>query len=75
MDVRIQETEKGSQIDIHTDRKIAVAVEGEEERIYLPEESDNNTSYYAESYEGLRSTDFGYQLVHEGEISDFEILG
>ena len=75
MDVQTKETEKGLQIDVYTDKKVAVVVQGREERIYLPESSENNSSYYSEDYEGLRETSFGYRLRHAGNISDFKVLG
>ena len=75
MDVRIQETEEGHEIDVYTDKKIAVVVKGDEERIYLPESSENNSTYYTENYEGLNPTQFGYKLVHRGRMTEYEILG
>lgn len=75
MDARIQETGEGHEIDVYTDKKIAVVVKGEEERIYLPESSENDSTYYTENYEGLNPTDFGYKLVHRGPLTDYKILG
>lgn len=75
MDVQIQETEKGYEIDVYTDKKIAVVVKGDEERIYLPESSKNNSTYYTENYKGLNPTEFGYKLIHRGQLTEYEVLG
>lgn len=75
MDVQIQETEEGHEIDVYTDKKIAVVVKGGEERIYLPESSKNNSTYYTENYEGLNPTEYGYKLIHRGQMTDYKILG
>ncbi|WEL22982.1 hypothetical protein [Candidatus Nanohalovita haloferacivicina] len=74
MDVQTSETEEGLQIDVYTDQKAAIVVRDPEERIYLPENASEAETYYTEDYQGLVKTDFGYRLLHKGEISDFKVL-
>lgn len=75
MELEILESDKGHEIKVYTDRKIAVAVQGNEERIYLPETGSDKTSYYSEEIEALLPTEYGYKVTHTGNIENVEVLG
>lgn len=68
--------DKGTEITVRTDKKVAVVVKtAEEERIYLPNGSGSDTTYYVEKMESLTSTDEGYAVIHDGDVEDVKVLG
>lgn len=75
MEVETQEVENGTKIDVETDQEIAVVVYSDgEERIYLPDGSRSDSTYYVENTSGLTETDYGYSVVHQGKVDDMEVL-
>lgn len=76
MDVETCEVESGVRIDVFCDRKVAVVVySGDEERIYLPEGSASDSTYYVESSSSLVETDEGYSVVHRGRVDNLTVIG
>lgn len=75
MEFEVLESNKGYEIKVFTDKKAAVVVYGEEERIYLPEKGSNNTNYYSETTGELIETNYGYRVIHSGKIKELEVLG
>lgn len=76
MDVETSEVESGIRINVFCDREVAVVVySGDEERIYLPEGSGSDSTYYVENSSGLVQTDQGYSVVHRGRIDDLTVIG
>ena len=74
MKVETSETREGTRIDIETDQKVAVIVQGEQERIYLPNSEGSDNTYYVEESEQLVETDKGWTVIHRGEINDIQII-
>lgn len=76
MDAEIQEVENGTRIYVETDHEVAIVVEEENgERIYLPDVSGEDSTYYAEEVESLVNTSNGYSVTHPGEVEDVTVLG
>jgi len=75
MEVQTREVEKGTEIYVESDQKVAVVVEtGNEERIYLPEPGSSSSSYYAESTSGLARSENGYRVVHTGNVDSVSVI-
>lgn len=76
MNVETSELDGGGvEIRVETGTEVAVVVDtGSGERIYLPRVSGSDDSYYGENPEGLERTDYGYRLVHQGSVEDFEVV-
>lgn len=76
MEAETRKTEEGTEIRVRTDKEVAVIVKtGEGERIYLPETSGSDTTYYVESTRALASTEKGYAVLHQGDVKDIKVLG
>lgn len=76
MEVETRETERGTEIRIETEQKIALAVKSEgEERIYLPSSRSSDSSYYVEEVETLLRTEKGYKILHRGDVEEVEVIG
>ncbi len=66
MSIQITEEDGTYLIQIQTEEKAALAAYfNGEERIYLPEASGSNTTYYTETTEALTPTENGYTLRTE----------
>lgn len=74
MDVETREVEEGTEISVRSDRKVAVVVQGEEERIYLPEPGSSDSTYYAGNPSGLSEDGELYTVLHEGEVDELEVF-
>lgn len=75
MEVETREVENGTRIDVETDHRIAVVVYSDgEERIYLPDGSGSDSTYYVENTSGLVETENGYSVLHQGDIDDLTVL-
>jgi hypothetical protein len=75
VEYKIREENGETVIEIRTKKKAAAVIKTEnEERIYLPETEPNQTNYYADSPEGLTSTEKGYKLKHPDSIDEIEIF-
>jgi len=75
MDIETRETERGVEIYVETGQKIALVVEtGKEERIYLPESSGSDSTYYAENTSGLVETENGYKVLHAGNLENISVI-
>lgn len=77
MDVEISDRNDGKLVKIISDKdKVALVIKDEEnERIYLPGSENNNSTYYVENSTGLTKTDYGFRVLHKGEITELELLG
>ena len=76
MEIETSQKEKGTWIEVRTDRKIAVAVDTKNgERIYLPEVEGDDSSYYTENMSGLTKTSDGYGVLHQDSIENITVLG
>ena len=75
MEVETREVENGTWIKVMADQEVAVVVDSEEgERIYLPDLSGEDSTYYAENTSGLVETEDGYTVLHEGVVEDITVL-
>ncbi len=75
MDVETHKTGKGVEIRIRTSKKVALVVKtSKEERIYLPDTSGNDKTYYVENTAGLQKTAEGYAVLHQGDLQDLKVL-
>lgn len=74
MDVETRKKEGGTEISVETDKEIALVVEGEKERIYLPESGSTDSTYYLESSDGLVRTEYGYKVFHSGSVENVEVF-
>jgi hypothetical protein len=75
MEVETWEVENGTRIHVETDQRVAVVVyTNGEERIYLPDGSGSDSTYYVENSSGLVETETGYSVVHKGKIGDLTVL-
>jgi len=76
MEVETYEAENGVRISVEADREVAVVVYSNgEERIYLPDGSGSDSTYYVENNSGLAETEKGYSVLHEGSVDDLTVLG
>ncbi|MBC5792759.1 MAG: hypothetical protein H8Z69_01845 [Nanohaloarchaea archaeon] len=77
MEIQTREVEEGTEINVRTNDEIAVVVNTDEERIYLPEARGSDSTYYVEEVESLVETEDGYKVVHTEEVdrSSIEVLG
>lgn len=77
MKVETRNINEGTEIFVEVDTEIAVVVNSEEERIYLPESEVSDTTYYVEDVDSLVETENGYRVVYPGEIhrEDVKVLG
>ncbi len=75
MEVQTREVEKGTEIRVETGSKVAVVVKtGSGERIYLPSGRSEDSGYYAAEPETLLETDYGYRVVHKGNVEEVEVI-
>jgi len=75
MEIQTQEAENGTEIQVYTDKKIALLVKSSgSERIYLPGADSSSSTYYAESPNELIRTSDGYKVVHRGKVEDLEVI-
>lgn len=75
MEIQTKEVKNGTEIRVYTDKKVALLVRSNgSERIYLPSVSEDDSTYYNESPNGLARTSEGYMVTHQGEIEDLEVL-
>lgn len=75
MEYNISSEEDGTRIEVITDNKAAVAVKSEgEERIYLPLEETENSTYYVDEPSRLVPTENGYTVIHPGKVYDVEVF-
>lgn len=75
MEVKTEQLDEGTRISVETDQEIAVVVrEKDGERIYLPEVSGDDSSYYTEEVESLVPTSEGYSVVHPGNVDNVTVL-
>lgn len=71
MEVEIKEVEGGSLIKVlESDFTALIVRNGDSERIYLPGNTSQDSTYYVS---GNRETE-AYEFFHPGEIEDFEVL-
>jgi hypothetical protein len=76
MDVETREVENGTRISVEAEEEVAVVVySNDQERIYLPDGSGSDSTYYVENTSGLTRTEKGYSVLHKGEIDDLTVLG
>jgi hypothetical protein len=76
MDVETREVENGTRISVKAEEEVAVVVYSNgQERIYLPDGSGSDSTYYAENTSGLTRTEKGYSVLHKGEVDDLTVLG
>lgn len=74
MEVETRRSENGTEIRVESERKIAVVVESDEERIYLPEPGGTDSTYYAGKSEGVSAEGDVYTVFHEGEVENVEVF-
>ena len=75
MEYKLTSEEEGTRIEVFTDKKAAVVVrEDGEERIYLPVEKDERSTYYVDEPSQLVSTEEGFTVIHEGRASEVEVF-
>jgi hypothetical protein len=75
VDYNIVSEEEGTRIEVFTEKKAAVAVRSDgQERIYLPVDQAENSSYYVDEPSKLVLTEKGYTVVHPGEVSEVEVF-
>jgi len=75
VDVETHKTGNGVEIRIRTSKKVALVVKtSKEERIYLPDTSGNDKTYYVENTTGLQKTAEGYAVLHQGDVQDLKVL-
>lgn len=72
--VETSETREGTRIDVEIKEKIAVIVQGEHERIYLPASEGSDSTYYVEEPEKLTETERGWTVIHRGKVNDIEVV-
>ena len=70
-----RETEEGTEIRVKTQEKVAIIVQGESERIFLPDVNQSEGSYYVEKPGQLQKTPEGYQVLHQGVVNSIEVIG
>lgn len=74
MQVETRRSDGGTEINVESDTAVAVIVEGEQERIYLPEPGGTDSTYYAESSRGMSSEGDIYTVFHEGDAENIEVF-
>jgi hypothetical protein len=74
MEVETRRSENGTEITVKSDSKVAIVVEGDEERIYLPEPGGTDSTYYAGKTEGIESEGDIYTVLHKGEAENIDVF-
>lgn len=75
MEYNLSSEEEGTRIEVITDKKAAVAVRANgEERIYLPLEQTESSTYYVDEPSQLFPTEKGYTVIHPGKVSEVEVF-
>ncbi len=74
MDYEKTREEDGTRVTIFSQERVAVAVRGSQERIYLPETDAKPKAYYVEDYNGLVKKENGWELFHPEEVSEVEVF-
>lgn len=74
MEYEVIQEENGTRIEIFSQQRVAVAVRGDEERIYLPETDAEPKAYYVEHYQGLTKKENTWELFHPEEVSEVEVF-
>lgn len=74
MEIETRRSEKGTEIKVESDTKVAVVVEGMEERIYLPEPGGSDSTYYSGKTEGVEAEGDVYTVFHEGDAENIEVF-
>lgn len=74
MEVETLRRETGTEIVVESDTRVAVIVEGDAERIYLPEPGSQDSTYYVESSKGVEKEGDIYTVFHEGDAENIEVV-
>lgn len=74
MEYEVNQEENGTRVRIFSEERVAVAIRGDEERIYLPETDAEPKAYYVEDYQGLTKKENGWELFHPEEVSEVEVF-
>lgn len=75
VETRITEKENGYLIEVQTSKEIALAVQSNNgERIYLPGEGGNDSTYYNEDPTFLTQKENGYTVLHNEMPQNVEII-
>lgn len=74
MEVETREVENGTEIQVRSDTDVAIVVEGENERIYLPDAGSSDSTYYMEDPGALQREEEKYSVVHSGAIDEIKVF-
>ena len=74
MNYHTREVENGTEIVVEAEESAVVVIEGGEERIYLPESNQQRSSYYAADTRGLKESENGFSVVHNGFPDNIKVF-
>jgi hypothetical protein len=75
VEYKLTSEEEGTRIEVFTEEKAAVAVRADgEERIYLPLEEMETSTYYVDDPSQLVPTEKGYTVIHPGKVDEVEVF-
>lgn len=74
MEVETQEVENGTKIIVKTDQDLALSViSGGKERIYLPNQFSNNSTYYVEE-SAVENSSTGFSVIHTEPVDQINVI-
>lgn len=74
MEVQTEEVENGTKITVKADQDIALSViSGGKERIYLPYQFSNNSTYYVED-SSVENTSAGFSIIHTRPVDQIDVI-
>ena len=69
-----REVENGTEIVVEADEAAVVVREDGEERIYLPGNNQQRSTYYAADTKGLEKEGNGFSVVHSGTPDSIKVF-
>lgn len=74
MNYQVRKVENGTEIWVQAEEAAVVVSEDGEERIYLPGNNNQNTTYYTANTKGLEESENGFTVVHEGNPDSINVF-
>ena len=74
MNYQVREVENGVEICVEAEEAAVVVQEGGEERIYLPGNNAQDSTYYTANTKGLEESENGFTVVYEGNPDTINVF-
>jgi hypothetical protein len=74
MNIETRQVENGTRITVDTSQKIALSVvSGGKERIYLPDDFSNDSTYYVEE-SSVETSSNSFSVVHTEPVDEISVI-